>query len=123
MGHPTLDMISGPVPAVGKIVVVGASGLIGAKVTDRLTAQLTNIAVSAPANGIIEIGGAEYMPLSEFIQATIDHRTDRRIVITDPDARYFGARLEQRTLVTENRLQGATRLDEWLAAVRGREMN
>lgn len=83
---------------------------------DDVAAQLARIAVSAPANGIVEIGGPEYLPLNEFIQAVFNHQNDRRVVITDSNARYFGAHLEQRTLVTEDCLEGATRLVDWLAA-------
>jgi len=92
------------------------AALIQPIAAEDVAAQLAHVALSAPVNGIVEIGGPEYLPMTEFIQATLDRQTDRRAIITDPDARYFGAHLEQRTLVTENRRDGATRLDEWLAA-------
>lgn len=83
---------------------------------DDVATQLARIALSAPVNGIVEIGGPEYMPLNEFIQASLTRRNDRRAVITDADACYFGAHLEQRTLVTENGLRGVTHFNDWLAA-------
>lgn len=92
------------------------AALIQPIAAEDVAAQLAHIAVSAPVNGVVEIGGPEYMQLRAFIEAVLDRRIDRRAVVVDPDARYFGAHLEPRTLVTENRLVGATPLAEWLAA-------
>jgi uncharacterized protein YbjT (DUF2867 family) len=99
---------------VGDAIRVPAA-LIQPIAADDVAAQLARIAGSAPANGIIEIGGPECMPISEFIDLVLKHQSDRRTVITDPDARYFGAHLEERTLITDSRLQGAMPLKHWLS--------
>ena len=66
-------------------------------------------------NGIVEVAGPERFRLDEFIRRGLSARNDPREVIADPDARYFGAELDERTLVP-----GATRasarpaFEDWL---------
>jgi hypothetical protein len=52
----------------------------------------------------------------EFVGRGLAARHDPRQVIADPEARYFGALLGERTLVAGDGAElGATRLDDWLA--------
>jgi uncharacterized protein YbjT (DUF2867 family) len=73
------------------------------------------VAVSAPANGIVEIAGPQEFRFDEFIRLGLGARHDPREVIADPHARYFGAELGERTLVpgADARL-GEIRIEEWL---------
>ena len=72
-------------------------------------------AVNEPANGIVEIGGPKAYLLSDAIRIALRSRGDAREVVADPEARYWGIELQERTLVPSN---GArlfdTRLEEWL---------
>jgi hypothetical protein len=66
---------------------------------------------------IAEIAGPEAYRLDELLRRRLADRGDPREVVADPAARYFDARLDERTLVTgEGARLGATHLDRWLEA-------
>jgi hypothetical protein len=71
--------------------------------------------VGAPVNGTIEIGGPEKFRFDVLIGRSLSAQNDRRQVIADPHARYFGAELSERTLVAGDDAQlGETRFEDWL---------
>ena len=81
----------------------------------EVAAKLTAIAAEAPANAVVELGGPEYLPFEEFIRTALTQHGDSRVVVTDPNARYFGALLGQRTLVTDDTAaRGVIRFGAWL---------
>lgn len=82
---------------------------------DDVAATLAKLA-AAPANSTtIELGGPEAIPLDNLIRRVLSVRNDPRRVVTDPQATYFGARLDDRTLTTgPGALIGAVRLEDWL---------
>jgi len=57
------------------------------------------VAVGTPVNGIVEVAGPERFRLDEFIRQDLRSRNDPREVIVDQNARYFGAKLNEMTLV------------------------
>jgi uncharacterized protein YbjT (DUF2867 family) len=57
------------------------------------------VSVGPPLNRVIEIGGPERLRFDEVIRRALAARNDPREVIADPQARYFGAILSERTLV------------------------
>jgi uncharacterized protein YbjT (DUF2867 family) len=67
--------------------------------SDDVAAAVARTAVGAPLNGAVEVGGPEAYPMDEFIRAGLAAQGDPREVVGDPDATYFGTRLEQRSLV------------------------
>lgn len=72
-------------------------------------------AVGVPVNGIIETAGPAVFRLDELIRDRLRARQDPRQVITDPDARYSGARLSERTLLPGDEAHlGSVTLEEWL---------
>jgi uncharacterized protein YbjT (DUF2867 family) len=72
-------------------------------------------AVGAPINGIVEVAGPEQFGLDELIRKGLAFRGDPREVVTDADARYFGALLEKDTLLPGAGAQlSTTRFEEWL---------
>lgn len=76
---------------------------------------LGRIAVGAPVNGTVEIGGPELFPLDELIRRRLAQLNDVREVIADPDARYSGAKVDERTLVPgKDARLGETRFEIWL---------
>jgi uncharacterized protein YbjT (DUF2867 family) len=76
---------------------------------------LADIAVSPPANNTIELAGPERFRLDELIQQYLAFIQDPRKVITDPNARYFGAKLDELSLTpTDNPRIGSTRFEQWL---------
>jgi uncharacterized protein YbjT (DUF2867 family) len=78
-------------------------------------------ALASPRNGIVEIAGPERAPFNEIIARYLRALGDPRAVVSDPEARYFGGRVEERSLVPlgEARL-GRIGLDEWLRRSRAR---
>ena len=80
----------------------------------EVAAKLAVIATQAAANAVVELGGPEYLPLEEFIRTACAHYADTRQIVTDPDARYFGSSLQERTLVTDV-IGGRIRFADWLA--------
>jgi uncharacterized protein YbjT (DUF2867 family) len=82
---------------------------------EDVSALLARIAAIAPTNMTIEIGGPELMAMDEFARRYLESRWDRRPVVGDPDARYFGAKLDDGFLVPgRNHHIGSIRFGEWL---------
>jgi uncharacterized protein YbjT (DUF2867 family) len=60
---------------------------------------VSNVAVGTPVNGIVEIAGPQPYRLDELVRLGLRARKDPREVVTDPEARYFGAVLGERSLM------------------------
>src|SRR4029077_14410197 len=76
---------------------------------------VARIAVGTPVNGTVEVAGPERFRLDELIRRGLDAQYDPREVVADPEARYFGAKLSELTLVPgEGARLGETRFDDWL---------
>jgi uncharacterized protein YbjT (DUF2867 family) len=90
-------------------------GLFQPIAADDVAVFVAEVALAAPRNGIIEIAGPEQAPFDEIVARYLKAVGDPRKVVRDPEARYFGGRVEERSLVPlgEARL-GRIGLDEWL---------
>jgi len=90
-------------------------GLFQPIAADDVAAIVAEVALAAPRNGIIEIAGPERAPFNEIVARYLKAVGDPRQVVSDPEARYFGGRVEEHSLVPlgEARL-GRIGLDEWL---------
>jgi uncharacterized protein YbjT (DUF2867 family) len=90
-------------------------GLFQPIAADDVAAITADVALAAPRAGIVEIAGPERAPLSDIIGRYLKAVGDPRTVVSDPDARYFGGRVEERSLVPlgDARL-GRIGLDEWV---------
>jgi uncharacterized protein YbjT (DUF2867 family) len=82
---------------------------------DDVASFVAEAALAQPRNGVIEIAGPEPAPFNEIVARYLKGVGDRRDVVSDPEARYWGGRVEERSLVPlgEARL-GRIGLDEWL---------
>ena len=90
--------------------------LIQPMAAEDVATEVVKVAVGAPVNGIVEIGGPEQFRLNEIVGRYLAARDDRRSVIADPSARYYGALLEERTLVPDDdATKGETRFEDWLS--------
>jgi uncharacterized protein YbjT (DUF2867 family) len=96
-------------------------GLFQPIAADDVAAAVADVAVAAPRNGIVEIAGPERAPFNEIVARYLKAIGDPREVVRDPEARYFGGRVEERSLVPlgEARL-GRIDFDEWLRRSRAR---
>jgi uncharacterized protein YbjT (DUF2867 family)/nitrite reductase/ring-hydroxylating ferredoxin subunit len=82
---------------------------------DDVARIVAKIATGAPVNGTVEIGGPEPFYLDELLQRVLGARHDPREVIADAHARYFGAELNERSLLPGDEAElGKIRFDEWL---------
>ena len=96
-------------------VVRLAPGLLQPIAADDAAAVIAEVAFANPRNGIVEIAGPERAPFDEIVARYLKTVGDPRQVTKDPEARYFGGRLEETSLVPlgEARL-GRFNLEEWL---------
>jgi uncharacterized protein YbjT (DUF2867 family) len=90
-------------------------GLFQPIAADDVAASVADVALAAPRNGIVEIAGPERAPFNEMVAMYLKAAGDPREVVSDPEARYWGGRVEERSLVPlgEARL-GQIGLNEWL---------
>ena len=82
---------------------------------DDVAAIVAEVALAAPRSGIVEIAGPERTPFNKIVARYLKAVGDPREVVSDPKARYFDGRVEERSLVPlgEARL-GRIAFDEWL---------
>ena len=104
----------------GNIVRI-SPGLFQPIAADDVAAIVADVTLSSPRNGIVEIAGPERAPFNEIVARYLKAIGDPRAVVRDPEARYFGGPVEERSLVPlgEARL-GRIGLDEWLGRSQAR---
>ena len=82
---------------------------------------VADAALGTPVNDTIEIAGPERLPLSDLVARYLKATNDPREVIRDPQARYYGIRVDDRSLVPgDNPRLGTIRLENWLRQPRAR---
>jgi len=67
--------------------------------SDDVALAMADATLAPPVNGIVEIAGPERVRLAELAQRYMARTGDTRSVQADADARYFGALLDDETLV------------------------
>ncbi|KVG62434.1 SDR family oxidoreductase [Burkholderia pseudomultivorans] len=84
--------------------------------SDDVASAVTNFALGAPLNGIAEIGGPDRVAIADLVQRFLSVTHDARTVVRDPAAGYFGATVQDDTLVPGPGARlGATTFDAWFA--------
>ncbi|MFF0610669.1 SDR family oxidoreductase [Nocardia tengchongensis] len=96
----------------------GAVRLSGAAVqpmaAEDVAAAVSGTAAGAPVNGIVEVAGPEVFGLDQWIGTVLAARHDPRTVITDPQARYFGALPDRELVPGPGASLAQMSLSEWL---------
>jgi len=76
---------------------------------------VTDAAIAPPVNGRIEVAGPERLRFDEVIGRKLGLRNDPRVVVSDPDAIYFGSVPSEDSLVPLNGARlGSIYYEEWL---------
>ncbi|WP_028745226.1 SDR family oxidoreductase [Rhizobium mesoamericanum] len=84
--------------------------------SDDVADAMVDVTLAAPINGTIEIAGPERFRLNELVARYLEAMGDARKVEADPNARYFGARLEEGSLVSDNNPRlGRITFEQWFA--------
>lgn len=65
----------------------------------EVAAHVARAAVGSPV-GIVELGGPDTISFAELAEIVLARRGEQRTVVVDPDATYFGARVDDTSLVT-----------------------
>ena len=92
---------------LGSIVQAGVQGddvrlptaFVQPIASDDVALAMADAALGAPVNGIVEVAGPERVRLAELAQRYLRETGDARTVHADAGARYFGALLDDDTLV------------------------
>lgn len=109
---------------LGGIVHAGADGdvvrlspaFVQPIASDDVARAMADFTLGEPVGGIVEIAGPERVRLSDLVRRYLAATQDRREVVADPGARYFGARLDDDTLVPgPGPRLGAVTFEDWLA--------
>jgi uncharacterized protein YbjT (DUF2867 family) len=89
--------------------------LIQPMAADDVAKAVGRVAVGAPVNGTVEVGGPEQFRFDDLIRQGLGARNDPRDVVVDPHARYFGAELGERSLIPgDNARLGEIHFQKWL---------
>ena len=89
--------------------------LVQPEAADDVASTLADVAVGAPLNDTVELAGPEAFPLDELARRVLSATDDPREVTADPQARYFGAELDDQSLIPGDDARIApTRFEDWL---------
>jgi uncharacterized protein YbjT (DUF2867 family) len=100
----------------GNTVRVPGAALIQPILSDDVVSVLAEIALGQPVNGMVEVGGPERFRFDKFIALALSAKTDKRKVVADLHARYFGTELGEESLIPGGKARiGQTRYEAWLS--------
>jgi uncharacterized protein YbjT (DUF2867 family) len=109
---------------IGRIVESGVDGdairlspaLLQPIASDDVADAMADAALGAPVNGMIEIAGPEAWPLDKLARKFLNAKGDRREVIADVHAPYYGTELDDRSLTPGDHPRlGSIRFEDWLS--------
>jgi uncharacterized protein YbjT (DUF2867 family) len=84
-------------------------------VSDEVVEALADIALGAPLNGTVEVGGPEAIPLDELVRQVLVARQDPRQIVADAHARYYGTELNDQSLIPGPKARiGSVTFSDWL---------
>lgn len=83
-----------------------------------VASAVAETALAQPRNGIVEVAGPEKFHMDELVAKVVEYDKKPWKVVADPKALYFGAELNDQSLVPGPGAQlGSTRFDWWLTHV------
>lgn len=100
--------------ATGEAIHLSAA-LMQPIASDDVVAVLTETALGAPINGMIEIAGPEQFRMAPLVQRYLRAMNDSHAVVADPSALYFGVGINDQSLVPGERARiGTILFESWL---------
>jgi uncharacterized protein YbjT (DUF2867 family) len=81
-----------------------------------VAAEVARVAVAAPLNSVVNIGGPEKMSFADLARRVLAKQgTVKTVVVVDPQATYFGTPVDETSLVAgDGAVLGTVRLTDWL---------
>ena len=96
-----------------------STGMMQPIASDDVAGAVADAALAAPVNGTIDIAGPEKVRMSDIVGRYMSLTGDTRAVVADPHALYFGAELDDQSLVPLGKARiGATRFEDWFSQSR-----
>jgi uncharacterized protein YbjT (DUF2867 family) len=92
-----------------------STGLFQPIAADDVAQVVAEVAMSPPLSGAFEIAGPDRAPFADIVRRYLEMTGDARHVHPDPDARFYGAKVEQLSLVPTGEAKlGATSFADWI---------
>jgi uncharacterized protein YbjT (DUF2867 family) len=90
--------------------------LIQPMAADEVAEAVCVVATEPAIDGTVQVAGPEPVRLDELVRTALSRRHDPRKVVADPDAPFFGTRLDERSLVPDGgrTRTASTRFEQWL---------
>src|SRR5262245_49663862 len=84
---------------------------------DDVAAAMADVTVGSPVNGMLEVAGPDSLSMAAFVGKALAAKGDKRTVVADKQARYYGAALDDLGLNPRgaNPRIAPTRFEAWLA--------
>jgi uncharacterized protein YbjT (DUF2867 family) len=96
-----------------------STGLIQFVAADDVARTVAELAIGAPVDGRVELGGPETLGIDAWARRLFAATGDHRVVVADPRARYYGTELHGGELTPgEGARVGKIDFDTWFAADR-----
>jgi uncharacterized protein YbjT (DUF2867 family) len=90
--------------------------LIQPEAADDVASTLADVALGAALHDTVELAGPEALPLDELVRRFLTASEDPRQVTADVHARYFGAALDDWSLIPGDDARiGPTHFEDWLS--------
>ncbi|MBD0383549.1 SDR family oxidoreductase [Paenibacillus sedimenti] len=85
--------------------------------SEDVAAAMIDFTLGAPVNGTVDVAGPERIRLDEFVRQFLRATQDTRQAVIDVNALYFGAELNELSLVPKdsNARITSTRFEDWLS--------
>jgi uncharacterized protein YbjT (DUF2867 family) len=94
------------------------SALIQPMAAEDVATGVCRVALGSPLNATVEIGGQEKFRMDELVRRALAVWKDPREVVADPQARYYGIKVTETTLIPGGDAQlGETHFEHWLNPV------
>lgn len=98
--------------------VLASSAMMQPIASDDVASAIVDVALSAPANGKVEVAGPEPFAIHDVVGRYLRAQSDRRSVITGEGATYFGLNLGPTDLMPGPGARlGPTRFEDWVHRV------